>query len=1232
MLDTSKKYGLKNIILHHSYFKNKRCIIPCGGHTNNTGANGAGKTSALQLIPVFYGYSPEKMISKEAGKLSFLDYYLPNINSLIVFEYERIDGYNCVVLYRHAKNAKLIYRFIKGRADKTLFADFMDEYYQKGLSSAEIFKVLEQKGILVSRNIDLTVDYRAIIGNDRQRLYKNKDNKWIYEAQNFSLCDSHKKMNHIGEMTAVLLNSNQLLFKLREMLASILVGQDNLNIKPNMSQSDKLISTIQSLQKINSEQSKLIEAVSNAQQLSKVYAKIKHHQRQALAYANELTHQQETIEAHKKTLDSQWSHKESSYKNALSDIDEKISQANAEKKQQEKQLNQLINQYQNYLMNDMQSKAQEVHQLALYESQYDEYCRQYELLNQGFQALKDNYYKECNRIINLFNEHKAQLDSQINDINENKSQLISEQQEKINKVYDDERVFFISLNEEQERQKQLSLNKLSDSRLQLERANFPSDDEQLELQNYEQKINTLESDIEKQKMVIANSKKVYEDSKKHYDDYLNEYQKLEKQLHQDKEKESDYRKAIYESGTLLEFLDSHLDNNQTNWREHIGKLINPALLLRKDLSPSFDILGDDLSMVKGFYGLVVDTNKISLPEIAKDKGEIVYLLDNLTNNIEQKIKNLNALEKTLYQANDVKQSAYQQYELSKQRLNQYEKDLKTHKNVLAEIKQKHAKNASHRLQIAQAAFDNDELAYQTLLDEQKKQNANKRQMFEHKRQDIEQSFALKKVQYDNDITNIKSQIAAYKTQKNQQLTIQETAYQKALANEGVDEITLNEVRTQREIAKQRLDKIKSYQKEVFDYEYWLENSYCHKDQWQNELYEKEEYYQVLCDDKERIKNAHNEQYREYQNQSDTLNKKLDDIIENKKSINNLSERFDELFLAFGDDWKLSEYDNHYVSLEVFFKEAFETLDEQKHKMNLLQTAYQKALNALDGDMAQVWQERMERHRYHFGSPIYFLLAMRELEEMLNYDIPNKIQASLEQFRATGNDINAYYDKISEFNRAVRALSDKLSNQINNEQHFLALRDIQIKLYSSLSKDEMYYGLKDFCHQYRELGELTTLPDDNLLYLFSRSVNLLNNHRIDTAKTATFIELEVLCTEQGRQFRLTHHSDLTKASSTGISMMLIVVLFASLTRYLCNDENLAIHWPLDEIGRIDNKNTEDLFDFMNRQNIYLFCAEPELNPTKAKLFEYKNDMDRTSGVRIYQEPPKKDNPLFINGGH
>ncbi|WP_373565941.1 ATP-binding protein [Microbulbifer okhotskensis] len=51
--------GLKKIVLHNSYIKGKVTCIECEGHTNNSGGNGAGKTSALILIPVFYGKEPE---------------------------------------------------------------------------------------------------------------------------------------------------------------------------------------------------------------------------------------------------------------------------------------------------------------------------------------------------------------------------------------------------------------------------------------------------------------------------------------------------------------------------------------------------------------------------------------------------------------------------------------------------------------------------------------------------------------------------------------------------------------------------------------------------------------------------------------------------------------------------------------------------------------------------------------------------------------------------------------------------------------------------------------------------------------------------------------------------------------------------------------------------------------------------------------------------------------------
>ena len=79
--------GLQSIVLSNSIYRNKIVRIDVNGHTNLSGGNGAGKTSSLNLVPVFYGTDPNKLVIKVAGKVSFLEYYLPQQSSALIFEY-----------------------------------------------------------------------------------------------------------------------------------------------------------------------------------------------------------------------------------------------------------------------------------------------------------------------------------------------------------------------------------------------------------------------------------------------------------------------------------------------------------------------------------------------------------------------------------------------------------------------------------------------------------------------------------------------------------------------------------------------------------------------------------------------------------------------------------------------------------------------------------------------------------------------------------------------------------------------------------------------------------------------------------------------------------------------------------------------------------------------------------------------------------------------------------------
>jgi len=80
------KSALLRIITNQSAFPSLT-EISLTGHSNISGTNGAGKTSSLVLVPVFYGIDPQYMV-REKPK-TFLDFYLSKARSFVIFEYQR---------------------------------------------------------------------------------------------------------------------------------------------------------------------------------------------------------------------------------------------------------------------------------------------------------------------------------------------------------------------------------------------------------------------------------------------------------------------------------------------------------------------------------------------------------------------------------------------------------------------------------------------------------------------------------------------------------------------------------------------------------------------------------------------------------------------------------------------------------------------------------------------------------------------------------------------------------------------------------------------------------------------------------------------------------------------------------------------------------------------------------------------------------------------------------------
>jgi len=143
-------YRLQRLILIDSYSPGRVVEFPLEGGAVLTGRNGRGKTTLLQLVPIFYGENPTRIVGTETNRLDFNGYYLPRLTSYIIFEYVRRDVTCMVVLHASQQGGDRRYRFVRAayRSDLFLLPDGVNI-----LQVPDLRRHFKLKGVLHSESI-----------------------------------------------------------------------------------------------------------------------------------------------------------------------------------------------------------------------------------------------------------------------------------------------------------------------------------------------------------------------------------------------------------------------------------------------------------------------------------------------------------------------------------------------------------------------------------------------------------------------------------------------------------------------------------------------------------------------------------------------------------------------------------------------------------------------------------------------------------------------------------------------------------------------------------------------------------------------------------------------------------------------------------------------------------------------------------------------------------------------
>jgi hypothetical protein len=215
---------VRMLLIDSKIFPGSISEIPLDGNTLITGTNAAGKTSIIQLLPLFFGVSPTKISKKQQGK-SFYGHYLPNLTSYIAFEYRHRDGgLRSAIIHAAPADDKPMFRFVRSG----LFADMFVKDDGEYVASSNLASHLRDRGYDVAdRIIDTLSDYKTIIQGLKPVSSNAKDQRFMAQMiSQYTVSQVRHPLISADRVVYSMLKKDVSLRALQEMIADNLLVED----------------------------------------------------------------------------------------------------------------------------------------------------------------------------------------------------------------------------------------------------------------------------------------------------------------------------------------------------------------------------------------------------------------------------------------------------------------------------------------------------------------------------------------------------------------------------------------------------------------------------------------------------------------------------------------------------------------------------------------------------------------------------------------------------------------------------------------------------------------------------------------------------------------------------------------------------------------------------------------------------------------------------------------------
>lgn len=1197
------KYGLFRVILVDSYMESVVCAAHVDGHLNVQGVNGAGKTSLLRVLPVFYGEKPAVMLRADSGSdtKSFADYYLPREGSYVIFEYLGDGQPKMVVMYGVSQ----------GGVDlaASLFVDsgyqtelFFDREAGLGKPSSELKMRLSAAGVSYYQPANRS-EYRRILLDGQPRKHAR-----------YAMVPPNCQMSKLTPLFSGMFWRKAGFDDLKQIIAEWALPRQNstqpLALDIQRKGAERWIRDYRAYQALE----ELSGRVGDLQQ--RVQA-VHDHTRTLATVKEAVGTRKQNLQSESAELSKEGELLASEHQDWLERCDKELKSWNTTISQHQDLLDKkelaikLLNQeHQDYLHQDMSTWQTRLTRLPTLRQHIREAASFLNTTESQSEQLTGEINRSLATLAESTQAERAQLVQRKEAIGVEYERNADEARDRMGKATESLQKQLSALRDDQHAQ--LREVQLSAARAQDRAENPQPGTTEIEaLKQTEHRLQELHNRRGEVLEGLNRLNPIIRKGEREREQLLTRHSNVKTArdaLKQDRDKLFALRDGG--TGTLIHFLREQVPE----WEASIGKVIDPDLLLNRNLSPG-TAYGDSL------YGMAVDLDALPAADFSAERlssqiqevEQSIQQRNNEVTELDSQLKELNAhineLEEQGRQLTLDRDRLGAEAESQDEEIQQRQVAVDTSIQRARDSAVAEAKRLEAEIESLEAAQAKDRRALSSKIDE-----ANL---------ELEADLERLKAARDQDRQVVASSIAALETETEKKRSTLQQDKANLLADKGLSPERIQEVQEEHERLTEELGTLEQMERLIKQFERFKENELPKLHQLEHEreqlslqLEEARRTRSILQHERETRVRTLNDQHARLEHRLSEIEKEIR-LLEEAGSIDDIET----------DRQPREEDIPHLVKTpaEQLRRTLLQLREDRRKAHRSLTTAvhpFSKAFEHTVGSIChEYWQSKAEA-----WEGVEHSVGLEKANAAIEYfkgDDHRTAGANLAlKLRSMAEQVSIYYGQMETFQSNVRRYALELRSRVAENLRYPALSSITPNIHLDLDQVDHWSDIKVFQSHYNRYisnaQHSEALPDIDLVDAFQDVVAHLTDGRgSETGALWQHIRFSFELVENGQHRSVAKEKSLGNCSSNGLAYLVLITLFLGFVETIRKEAPVHLSWSIDELGNFDSANIAALLDTLSAKDLSLVSACPELGYGQHTLFRYRWRVQRR-GRQVWLE--------------